>query len=264
MTAQRRDRGAACCCDEAAPQLRQIRHATSSGAQRRRCAAGCAPRARHRGDARWRWPKQSAFLAGLDFGIEMGGERAALPPVKGSTQGHRFRSSSRASPTRRARRFLRDGTRDTGCGLKAFRREVFLAMPYFRRSHRFLPALVRREGYETPMSTVIDRARRSGVSELRILRSLWIGNHGSRWGVVVDPPQESTPVATRCSDVDQFGQDLGNYLYDVFVAKFDFWLASGWSHNCFSRRVFWCSGFSSERPPKRGADGVLAFSMGAG
>jgi hypothetical protein len=40
---------------------------------------------------------------------------------------------------------LRDGTRDTGCGLKAVRREVFLALPYFDGLHRFLPALVRRE-----------------------------------------------------------------------------------------------------------------------
>src|SRR5262245_37233945 len=37
---------------------------------------------------------------------------------------------------------LRDGTRDTGCGLKAFRRDLFLALPYFDGLHRFLPALV--------------------------------------------------------------------------------------------------------------------------
>ena len=43
---------------------------------------------------------------------------------------------------------LRDGTRDTGCGLKAFPREVFLSMPYFDGLHRFLPALVRREGFD--------------------------------------------------------------------------------------------------------------------
>ena len=43
---------------------------------------------------------------------------------------------------------LKDGTRDTGCGLKAFRRDLFLALPYFDGLHRFLPALVRREGFE--------------------------------------------------------------------------------------------------------------------
>jgi dolichol-phosphate mannosyltransferase len=35
---------------------------------------------------------------------------------------------------------LKDGTRDTGCGLKAFRREAFLSLPYFDAIHRFLPA----------------------------------------------------------------------------------------------------------------------------
>ena len=43
---------------------------------------------------------------------------------------------------------LKDGTQDTGCGLKAFRRDLFLSLPYFDGLHRFLPALVRREGFE--------------------------------------------------------------------------------------------------------------------
>jgi dolichol-phosphate mannosyltransferase len=38
-------------------------------------------------------------------------------------------------------RVLRDGTRDTGCGLKGFRRDAFLALPYFDHMHRYLPAL---------------------------------------------------------------------------------------------------------------------------
>ena len=42
---------------------------------------------------------------------------------------------------------LRDGTRDTGCGLKVFRRDAFLALPYFDGLHRFLPALFRRDGF---------------------------------------------------------------------------------------------------------------------
>src|SRR5579859_7750934 len=41
---------------------------------------------------------------------------------------------------------LQDGTRDTGCGLKCFRREAYLALPYFDALHRFMPALVKREG----------------------------------------------------------------------------------------------------------------------
>jgi hypothetical protein len=70
---------------------------------------------------------------------------------------------------------LRDGARDTGCGLKAFRREVFLALPYFDGLHRFLPALVRREGFDVVYLDVIDRPRRSGVSSYGLFDRLWIG-----------------------------------------------------------------------------------------
>jgi dolichol-phosphate mannosyltransferase len=70
---------------------------------------------------------------------------------------------------------LRDGTRDTGCGLKAFRREVFLALPYFDALHRFLPALVRREGYKVAYVDVVDRPRLHGASNYGLWDRLWVG-----------------------------------------------------------------------------------------
>jgi dolichol-phosphate mannosyltransferase len=70
---------------------------------------------------------------------------------------------------------LRDGTRDTGCGLKAFRRELFLELPFFDGLHRFLPALVRREGYEIGYVDVVDRPRLHGVSNYGLWDRLWIG-----------------------------------------------------------------------------------------
>ena len=70
---------------------------------------------------------------------------------------------------------LRDGTRDTGCGLKAFRRGLFLRLPYFDGLHRFLPALVRRENYEIAYVDVIDRQRRHGVSNYGMWDRLWVG-----------------------------------------------------------------------------------------
>ncbi len=57
---------------------------------------------------------------------------------------------------------LNDHTRDTGCGLKAFPREVFLSLPYFDHQHRFLPALVRREGYDISLVDVSHRPRLAG------------------------------------------------------------------------------------------------------
>jgi hypothetical protein len=59
--------------------------------------------------------------------------------------------------------------------LKAFRRDVFLALPYFKGLHRFLPALVRRDGYEVGYVDVIDRPRRHGQSHYSMGNRLWIG-----------------------------------------------------------------------------------------
>jgi glycosyltransferase involved in cell wall biosynthesis len=70
---------------------------------------------------------------------------------------------------------LRDGTRDTGCGLKAFRRDVFLVLPYFDGLHRFLPALVRREGYDIGYVDVVDRPRHAGTSNYGMWDRLWVG-----------------------------------------------------------------------------------------
>ncbi|HMN50704.1 MAG TPA: glycosyltransferase family 2 protein [Xanthobacteraceae bacterium] len=70
---------------------------------------------------------------------------------------------------------LRDSTRDTGCGLKAFRRDVFLRLPYFDGLHRFLPALVKREGYEIGFVDVVDRQRGHGVSNYGLWDRLWVG-----------------------------------------------------------------------------------------
>jgi dolichol-phosphate mannosyltransferase len=63
------------------------------------------------------------------------------------------------------KRLLKDDTRDTACGLKAVRRDLFLAMPYFDNIHRFLPALTRREGYEVVLIDVVDRERGAGDSK---------------------------------------------------------------------------------------------------
>ncbi len=92
---------------------------------------------------------------------------------------------------------LSDGTRDTGCGLKTFRREVFLSLPYFDGLHRFLPALVRREGYDITYVDVIDRLRRSGVSNYGFFDRLWIGiiDLAGVWWLI--RRKKSTPVATE-------------------------------------------------------------------
>jgi glycosyltransferase involved in cell wall biosynthesis len=64
---------------------------------------------------------------------------------------------------------LADGTRDTGCGLKVLRRELFLRLPFFHGWHRYLPALVIREGFGVVHVDVVDRSRRFGSSHYGIL-----------------------------------------------------------------------------------------------
>jgi dolichol-phosphate mannosyltransferase len=64
---------------------------------------------------------------------------------------------------------LRDNTRDSGCGLKAIRADIFRRLPYFDGWHRYMPALVLREGFGVVHIDVIDRPRRHGKSNYGIL-----------------------------------------------------------------------------------------------
>jgi dolichol-phosphate mannosyltransferase len=117
-----------------------------------------------------------SFIPAMVRALESGGARVGL--VAGQRVGRRDsrfkRLQSRIANAVRGA-ILRDGTRDTGCGLKAFRRETFLALPYFDGVHRFLPALVRRDGYEVAYVDVIDRPRLHGRSNYGFWDRLWVG-----------------------------------------------------------------------------------------
>lgn len=70
---------------------------------------------------------------------------------------------------------LGDDTPDTGCGLKVFAREAFLRLPYFDHMHRFLPALMKREGFAVGLEPVNHRQRTRGKSKYGINNRLWVG-----------------------------------------------------------------------------------------
>jgi dolichol-phosphate mannosyltransferase len=178
--------------------LRRIDHAISSGQSAAvrtgvRAARG-AIIATLDGDGQ----NNPAFLPDLIAAIQNGGGRIGLAAgqrVGRKDTGFKKLQSRVANGVRNA--ILRDGTRDTGCGLKAFRRDVFLMMPYFDGLHRFLPALVRREGYDIAYVDVIDRPRHSGVSNYGFFDRLWIGIMdlvGVWWLIRRKKP---TPVATE-------------------------------------------------------------------
>ncbi|WP_300540664.1 glycosyltransferase family 2 protein [Maricaulis sp.] len=63
------------------------------------------------------------------------------------------------------KRMLGDNCNDTGCGLKAFRRAAYLELPFFDHQHRFIPALMIREGYTCEFRPVTHRPRAHGQSK---------------------------------------------------------------------------------------------------
>ncbi len=146
------------------PRLRLIRHAANRGQ-----SAGVWTGVRR---ARGEW------IATLDGDGQ--NDPADLPQMWARLQaeprpdmvaGHRVDRKDTASKkiaSRLANRiraaFLKDETPDSGCGIKIFRRELFLELPYFDHMHRFLPALVRRHGGRVVSVAVNHRPRGAGRS----------------------------------------------------------------------------------------------------
>jgi dolichol-phosphate mannosyltransferase len=81
-------------------------------------------------------------------------------------------------------RFTKDGVRDTGCSLKAMRRECVSALLPFKGMHRFIPALVKGAGYRLVEIPVNHRPRRFGLSKYglgnRAIRAT-VDMFGVRW-----------------------------------------------------------------------------------
>jgi len=107
-----------------------------------------------------------ALLAGPPGLAMVGGERVKRQDSQAKRLASRFGNGVR-------KRLLDDGANDTGCGLKAFRREAFLRLPYFDHIHRYLPALMLREGYQLAFEPVNHRHRQTGRSKYTNLQRLW-------------------------------------------------------------------------------------------
>ena len=158
------------------PWLRRVRHKQSCGqsaAVRSGVTAARAPMvATIDGDGQ----NNPAFIPAMLKALQAGAPGVGLiagQRVGRKASGFKKLQSRIANAVRSA--VLRDGSRDTGCGLKAFPRDVFLRLPYFDGLHRFLPALVRREGYTIGYVDVVDRPRNTGVSNYGMWDRLWVG-----------------------------------------------------------------------------------------
>ncbi|MCB1507714.1 MAG: glycosyltransferase family 2 protein [Hyphomicrobiaceae bacterium] len=117
-----------------------------------------------------------AFIPELVDRLKAGG--AKLGMVAGQRQ-KRTDSLAKRYASRFANKLrgamLKDRTRDSGCGLKAVRAEVFRVLPYFDGWHRYMAALVLREGYDIDHLDVTDRPRRFGASKYGIFDRALIG-----------------------------------------------------------------------------------------
>ena len=158
------------------PELKLLRHRTSCGqsaAVRSGVRAASAPVVvTLDGDGQ----NDPAFIPALIAALEAGRPEAGL--AQGQRLGRKDtgfkRLQSRIANGVRGH-ILKDATRDTGCGLKAFRREAYLALPYFDALHRFMPALMKREGYAVTHADVVDRPRLTGQSNYGFFDRLWVG-----------------------------------------------------------------------------------------
>src|SRR5579863_4488276 len=99
-------------------------------------------------------------------------EALKADPKLGMASGIRVKRKDSASRRMASRlgnslrnRLLGDGASDTGCGLKAFRRQAFLELPYFDHMHRFLIALMLRDGVGVGFVPVNHRPRLTGRSK---------------------------------------------------------------------------------------------------
>ena len=169
----------------ARPHLRRLRHAASCGQSAAVRSGARAARgaviATLDGDGQ----NDPAFIPAMVAHLETNGAACGL--VQGQRVGRKdtgFKKAQSRIANKVRGALLNDGTRDTGCGLKVMRREAYLALPYFDALHRFMPALMKREGYMVAHYDVRDRPRLSGVSNYGFFDRLWVGIAdlaGVRW-----------------------------------------------------------------------------------
>jgi len=128
------------------------------------------------------------LLADATLGL-VAGQRVARQDTLSKRLASRFANGLRGW-------LLKDGTRDTGCGLKGFRRDAFLRLPYFDHMHRYLPALFKRDGWQISLVDVSHAARHAGTSKYNNLQRALVGIHdliGVAW--LIRRRKKATPMA---------------------------------------------------------------------
>lgn len=117
---------------------------------------------------------------------------------------------------------LHDGVRDSGCGLKAFRRDAYFDLPFFDHIHRFMPAMMLREGWRVETVPVTHRARQSGRSKYSNLARALVGIPdllGASWlilrsgGAAVPHDLPLTTTSNEREPVGPYDRDMPRVLH---------------------------------------------------
>lgn len=158
------------------PALRVLAHRANAGQSRAIITGVRAARGRAIGTLDGDGQNDPADLPRLLMRLN----RADAPPqlaMVGGVRAKRQDSAAKRWASKLAnavRQFLlRDGAVDSGCGIKVVKREVFAALPYFDHMHRYMAALVQRDGYLVEFETVNHRPRGSGQSKYTNLGRLY-------------------------------------------------------------------------------------------
>jgi dolichol-phosphate mannosyltransferase len=178
--------------DAGIPEIRLLQHSRRCGQSAAVCTGVCAAHAHWIATLDGDGQNDPVDIPALLHALEEGD--AALKLVIGNRVARKDtwlrRVSSRIANGVRGR-VLRDGTPDTGCGIKLMHRATFLELPRFNHMHRFLPALFRRAGAQVISVPVRHRPRTRGVSKYGVHDRLWIGIvdlFGVRWLIARNPP----------------------------------------------------------------------------
>jgi dolichol-phosphate mannosyltransferase len=163
---------------ERRPWLRVIRHADSCGKSAALLSGIRAARAPVVSTLDGDGQNDPKYVLPLVEALERGGPGIGLAVGQRTRRGDGAFKKYQSRVANAVRKvMLNDDTRDTACGHKVIRREIFLLLPFFDSLHRFLPALTKREGYGVVHVDVVDRPRTAGTSHYGFFDRLWSGIH---------------------------------------------------------------------------------------
>lgn len=180
------------------PRLRIVRHERNAGQSRAIRSGVLAARAPVIAMIDGDGQNDPADILALFRRLEDEGAAMIAGERRGRQDAAAKKAASRAANAIR-RRLLNDGAADTGCGLKVFRREAFLLLPYFDHMHRYLPALMAREGLAVGFAPVSHRPRAAGRSKYTnlgramvairdLLGVIWLNARAKSPGAVTEEP----------------------------------------------------------------------------